>query len=97
MAFVFLNEIDLVLYCDYNEVVTIDSLVSNILEYLSADVDYYKQFHTGDVLQDAEGYFKFGNYCDSISSVIIIATAEALHMNLSIYQKGTDGNILVIE
>ena len=96
-GFCLLNAVDLVLYCDYNEVVTVYSLASNILEYLIANVDYYKQFHTADVLQDAEGYLKFENYCDNIIDVIIFATTKGLHMNLSIYQKGPDGNIQVIE
>ena len=62
-----------------------------------ANVDYYKQFHTGDVLLDAEGYFKFGNYCDSVIDLIIIATVKALHLSLAIYQKGSDRDIEVIE
>ena len=58
-----------------------------------ANVDYSKQFHTGDTLWDAEGYFKFWNYCDSIIDLIL----TALNMNLSIYPKGPYGNIQVIE
>ena len=48
-GFCFLNAIDLVPYCDYNEVVTVDSLASHILGHLADNVDYYKWFHTGDV------------------------------------------------
>ena len=87
----------MVLYSDYNEIVALDSLASNILEHLVANVDYYKQFHTGGILQDSEGYIKFGNYCDNFINVIIIATAAALHMNVSIHQKGPHGNIKFIE
>ena len=75
----------MVLYCDYDEVVTLDDMVYTIPEHLATDADYYKGFHAGDVLQDVEGYFKLGNYCDSIVYVIIIANAHALHLNLSIY------------
>ena len=57
--FCFLNDIDLVLYCDHNEVVILGSLPSNILGHLVANVNYYAWFHTGDVLKDAEGHFKF--------------------------------------
>ena len=85
------------MYCDYNEAVTVNSLASNILGHLAANVDYYKGFQTGDVLRDTEGYFKLGNYCDSVIHIIIIATSEALNLNLSIYQKGPDGNIQVVE
>ena len=41
--------------------------------------------------------FKFENYCDSAVNLIIITTAKALNLNLSIYQKGPDGNIQVLE
>ena len=38
-GFCFLNAIDLVLYCDNNEAVTVNSLESNILGHLTANVD----------------------------------------------------------
>ena len=63
--FCFLNVLESVLYCDYNKVVTLDDMINNILEHLSVNGDYYKQLHTGDLLQDAEGYVKFGNYHES--------------------------------
>ena len=44
-----------------------------------------------------EGYFKFGNYCDSVLSVITVATRRALQQNLSIYQKGPKGNMQILE
>ena len=96
-GFCFLNGIDLVLYCDYNEVTMVDRLTSNILGHLVANVDYYKQFHAGDILLDAEGYFIFGNNCESFINLIINSTTKALNMNLSIYQKGPDRNVQVIE
>ena len=84
----FLNANDLVLYCDYDEVVTVDHMANNILEHFATNADYYKQFHTGSLIWDAERYFKFWNYCDSIIDEIITATTKALDLNLSIYQKG---------
>ena len=57
-SFCFLNAIDLVLDCGYNDIVTVDHMVNNILEHLATNVHYYKQFHMGDLLQDAKGYFK---------------------------------------
>ena len=86
--FCFLNAIELVLYCDYDEVVTCDDIVNNIIEHLATNANCYKGFHNGDLVQTAEHYFKFGNYCDYIINVLIIATVKALHLNLSIYQKG---------
>ena len=71
-----------------DEVVKVGDMVSNILEHHAVNADYYKQFHTGDLLQDVEGYFKFGNYSDCIVNVIIIATVKALHMNCQSIRKG---------
>ena len=68
-GFCFLNAIDLVLYCNHNEVLTLDSMASNILGHFMENVNIYKWFHTGDVLKDTEGYFKFGSYCDSVRNV----------------------------
>ena len=41
----------------------------------------------GDIVPDTESYFKLGNYTESTVDIIIKATAYALHLNLSIYQK----------
>ena len=46
-------------------------MVNNILKNLAADTDYYKKFHIVNLLQDTEGYFKFGNYCDSTVETIV--------------------------
>ena len=96
-GFCFLNTIDMVLYCDHNEVETFDSLSSIILWHLVANVKYYEWFHTGDMLKDIKGYFKFGSYCDNVLKVIIIATTRALKLNLTVYQKGPKGNIQILE
>ena len=95
-GFYFLNAIELVLYCDYEQVVTVDDMVTYIIEHLATNADYYKQLHTGDLLQDAEEHCNICNYCDNIIDVIIVP-AKALHINLSIYQKGPDANLQVIE
>ena len=44
-----------------------------------------------------EGYLKLGNFCDSIIDVIIIVAEHAVHLNLSIYEEGPDGNLQAIE
>ena len=82
----------MVQYMGHDEVVTFDSMESTILGQLAAKVNYYKMFHTGDVLKDAKRYFKFGMYCDNVHSLIVVATARALKLNLTIYQKGLKGN-----
>ena len=73
------------------------NLTSSILGHFAANADYYKLFHTGDVLKDAEGYFIFGNYCDSVFLLIITATSKAINLDLSIYQKGSNGNVQILE
>ena len=54
-------------------------------------------FHTGDVLKDAKRFFKFGTHCDNALDVIVVATARALKLNLTIYQKGLKGNIQILK
>ena len=78
---------------DYEEDMTLGKLQSSILNHMEANTNYYKQFHTGNVLKDMKRYFKFGTYCNSIIDLIVVAMARALDMNLKIYQQGTSGNI----
>ena len=68
-----------------------------ILNHMESSTNYYKQFHTGNVLKDVKRYFKFGTYCNSIVDLIVVAMARALNMNLKIYQQGTSGNIQILE
>ena len=96
-GFYFLNAIDMELYCDHNEVTTFSSLGSTILGHLAANVKYYKLFNTGDMLKDAERYFKFGRYSGNVLNVIITATTKALKLNLTVYQKGPKGNIQILK
>ena len=88
-GFCFLTAIDLVVYCDFDEVEIVHHMVNSILEHLPSIAEYYKKFCISDLLWDTEGYIKFGNYCHSIIDIIIFATAKAPQMNLSMYQKGS--------
>ena len=45
-GFCVLNDVDLVLYCDHNKLVTHDSLAHNILGHLAANMHYYEWFDT---------------------------------------------------
>ena len=72
-------------------------MADTILEHLAANADYYKGLHTVDVFWDAKENFRLGNYCKSIADVISIAIAHVLHLSLSIYWEGPDGNIQLIE
>ena len=85
----------MVLYLDHDDMVTFDSMESIILGYLADNVNYFKLFHTGDVLKDAERYFIFGTYCVNVLNLIVVATARALMLNLTIYQKGPKRNIQI--
>ena len=78
---------------DHDEDMTLGKLKSSILDHMAANVNYYKQFHTENVLKDMKRYFKFGTYCNSIVVLIVVAMARALNMNLKIYQKGSLGKV----
>ena len=82
---------------DHHEDMSLGKLQSSILDHMEANVDYYQKFHTGNVLKDVKRYLKFGTYCNSVVDIIAIAMARALNMNLKIYQKGTLGNIQILE
>ena len=96
-GFCFLHAVCLTVCMDHDEEMTLDKLQSSILDHMAANGNYYKQFHTGNVLKDMKRYFKFGTYCNSIVDLIVVAMARALNMNLKIYQKGTSGNIQILE
>ena len=82
---------------DHDEDMSLGKLQSSILDHMEANVDYYHKFHTGNVLKDVKRYLKFGTYWDSVVDIIVIGMARALNMNLKIYQKGTSGNIQILE
>ena len=96
-GFFFLQAVCLTVCMDQDEDMTFGKLQSSILDHMEANVDYYQKFHTGNVLKDMKRYFKFDTYCNSIVDIIVIAMARALNMNLKIYQKGTSGNIQILE
>ena len=54
----------MILDIGHDEVVTLDNMESSILDHLASSVNYYKLFHTGHVLKDAQRYFKFEMYCE---------------------------------
>ena len=84
-GFCFLHAVEMVLYMDHDEVVTLDSMESTILGHLESNANYYKLFHTGYVLKDTKKYFKFGTYCDNVLDLIVVATGRAQKLNLKIY------------
>ena len=73
---------------DHDKEMTLGKLQSTIFNHMTANVNYYKQFHTRHVLKDVKRFFKFGTYCDSVDDLIVVATPRALNLNLKIYLKG---------
>ena len=96
-GFCFLQAVCLTVSMGHEEDMTLGKLQSSILNHMEANTNYYKQFHTGNVLKHMKRYFKFGTYCDSIVDLIVVAMARALNMNLKIYQQGILGNIQILE
>ena len=80
---------------EHDEVITSDSMESR-LSHLASNINCYKVFHTGDILKDAEKCFKYGLSCEDVLNLIVVATAKALNLKLSIYQKGLKGNIQIL-
>ena len=77
-GFCFLHAVGMVLYMDHDEMVTLYNMESSILDHLVSNANYYKLFHTGHVLKDAQRYFKFGTYCENVLNLIAVARARAL-------------------
>ena len=96
-GFCFLHAVGMVLYMDHDEMVTLDTMESNILDHMASTVNYYKLFHTGHVLKDTQRYFKFGMHCENVLNLIVDAMARAQNLNLTIYQKGPKGNIQILK
>ena len=92
----FLHAVCMTVCMGYDEEMTLGKLQITILDHMTANVNYYKQFHTGNVLKDMKRYFKFGTYCDSVVD-LIVAMARAPDMNLQIYQKGPTGSIQILK
>ena len=96
-GFCFMHAVDMVLYLYHDEVITFNSMESTIMGHLGANVKYYKHFHTGLILKDEERYFIFRMYCDNVLNLVIVDTARALKLNLTIYKKGMKGNIPILK
>ena len=96
-GFCFLHAVGMALYMGHDERVTLDNMESRRLDHLASSVYYYKLFHTGHVVKDAQRYFKFGMYCENVLNLIVIATARALKLNITICQEGLKGNIQILK
>ena len=70
---------------------------SEILSYLAKHINYYSNWHEGDVISDTEAYFRTGQFTQAIVDLVIEVAPYALNINLFIYQKGNNGNLSVKE
>ena len=95
--FCFLHVVGMILHMDHDEMVKLDNMESSILDQLASSVNYYKLFHTGHVLMDAQRYFKFGMYCENVLNLIVVTMTRALNLKPTIYQKGPTGNIHILK
>ena len=103
-GYCFLNS---VLYCldnDYGDKMTLDNLIRKIVRHLCTHYEQYTNFHTFDgsplpaadtLIEDALEFFKHGNYMHDIVDLLMQITADALRLNLFIYQK-SGNNIQVL-
>ena len=72
-GFCFLQAVYLTVCMDHDEEMTLGKFHSSILDHMEANTNYYKQFHTGNVLKDVKRYFKFGTYCNSCAGYKTLA------------------------
>ena len=73
--------------------ITIDEMLSITLAHLAINIEYYKGFYSSEVLKDMKSYIKLGSYNENVVDIITVPTAHVLHLNLSVWQKVTSGNI----
>ena len=83
---------------------TLEDLIRKIVRHLCKHYEQYTNFHTFDgsplpvadtLIEDVLGFFKHGNYMLDIVDLLMQITADALRLNLFIYQK-SGNNIQVL-
>ena len=95
-GYCFLNSVVTCLQNDYGDSITIDDLIAKIVSRICTNYRQYTQFHTfadsslpppDTLIEDALQFFKYGNYLQDIVDLLMQITADALRLNLFIYQK----------
>ena len=89
-GFCFLHTVCMILGMDHDEEMTLGQLQSSILDHMATNVNYYRQFHIGNVLKEMKRYFIFGQYCDRVHDLIVVAMARALKLNLKNISEGAN-------
>ena len=95
-GFCFLHAVEMVLYMDHDEVVTFDNMESTILGHLVANANYYKLFHTGDI-KGCRKVLQIQNILWHNVLNVIVVTARALKLKLTICQNRPKGNIQILK
>ena len=95
-GYCFLNSVVYCLQNDYNDSITLEELIRKIVSHMCLHYEDYTNFHTFDesplppsdtLIEDALEFFKYGNYMSDIVDLLMQITADALRINLFIYQK----------
>ena len=103
-GYCFLNSVVYCLQNDYNDSITVEELIRKIVSHMCLHYEDYTNFHTFDesplppsdtLIEDALEFFKYGNYMSDIVDLLMQITADALRINLFIYQKSGE-NIQVL-
>ena len=103
-GYCFLNSVVYCLQNDYNDLITLEELIRKIVSHMCLHYEDYTNFHTfaesplppsDTLIEDALEFFRYGNYMSDIVDLLMQITADALHINLFIYQKSGE-NIQVL-
>ena len=103
-GYCFLNSVVYCLQNDYNDSITLEELIRKIVSHMCVHYKDYTNFHTFDesplppsntLIEDALEFFEYGNYMSDIVDLFMQITADALWLNLFIYQQSGD-NIQVL-
>ena len=89
-GFCFLESVRLCLERDVGKFMSHEDLVALIMSEIYERCFEYKDFHNGSIeslIKDAEKYLNKGQFVLSVVDVVIAATANALKVNLVLYQK----------
>ena len=89
-GFCFLESVRLCLERDVGKFMSHEDLVALIMSEIYERCFEYKDFHNGSIeslIKDAEKYLNKGQFVLNVVDVVIAATANALKVNLVLYQK----------
>ena len=95
-GFCYLNSVQKSLALDHDKYMSIEDIQSEILCHLLHHESLYTEYHQGDIAVDAENFFSYGNFVQSIVDVIVYCTPSALKLNQYIYQEDKSNGIIKV-